>query len=525
MKSDARATEQYQSTVRNIINLLNQQRVDEAVTACLAFSRSNPESNDALLLLGKARQMQGRFEDMLHLVEFALAREPQNVSLQLQFAGACQFCGHHDRALAQLAKVEQLARKNSVLLQNVAQLYVKAGKYEEAHRCYLRAVELDGSNPQFLKNLASSFIAVGDLQRAEEMYSEVIRRAPDDCEAWYNRSTLRKQTAKNNHIRKLEKVLSRLAPDNSGKTALCYALAKEYEDLGKDERSFSYLKRGADSFRRRIGYDVQSDVSLMKRIAELFDHTYAANVKGASERRGPIFVLGLPRCGTTLVDRIISCHSVVESMGEITDFGLTLNQLGQTSDRHQLLEACVHIDPDQLGQSYVQIVASHGLNAPYFIDKTPTNYLYIGLIAKALPGASIVHVRRHPVDSCLSMYRALFRTGYPFSYDLDDLAEYYIAYDTLMRHWQTEFPDILHDVSYEDLVENQERVSKEIIAHCGLEWESACLEFDKNTAPVATASAAQVRKPIYRDALARWRRFETQLAPLIKRLQNAGIDI
>ena len=123
------------------------------------------------------------------------------------------------------------------------------------------------------------------------------------------------------------------------------------------------------------------------------------------------------------------------------------------------------------------------------------------------------------------MYRALFRTGYPFSYGLKDLSEYYIAYDTLMKHWQKEFPDILLDVSYEDLVENQERVSKEIIAHCGLDWEPACLEFDKNTAPVSTASAAQVRKPIHRDALARWRRFETQLAPLIKRLQKAGIAV
>ena len=263
----------------------------------------------------------------------------------------------------------------------------------------------------------------------------------------------------------------------------------------------------------------------MKRIAELFDQAYADNVKGAPERRGPIFVLGLPRSGSTLVDRIISTHSNVESMGEINDFALTLTRLGRSSDRQQSLEGSVRIDPDQLGQSYIRSVASYGSDAPYFIDKTPTNFLYIGLIAKALPGASIIHVRRHPVDSCLSMYRALFRTGYPFSYDLDDLAEYYIAYDAMMKHWRTMFPGIVLDVSYEEMVEDQERVSKDIIAHCGLAWEPACLEFDRNVAPVATASAAQVRKPIYRDALARWRRFETQLAPLIKRLQEAGIAL
>ena len=525
MKSDTQTAGQYQSTIRNIMQLLNQQRVDEAVSACLAFSESNPESNDALLLLGKARQLQGRYEDMLQLVETALGRAPQNVDLQLQFTGACQFCGHHDRAMAQLTKVEQSTRNDARLLQKVARSYVNAGKYEDAHRCYLRAVELDGNNPQYLYSLASSFIFLGDLRQAEDTYSMVIKRAPDHYDAWHNRSTLRKQTANSNHIRKLEKALNKLAPNDAGETPLCYALARNYEDRGKDKRSFFYLKRGADSHRRRMGYDVQWDVSLMKRIAELFDRSYAENVKAAPERRGPIFVLGLPRSGTTLVDRIISTHSKVESMGEISDFAQTLNRLGRLTDRQQLLEVSVRIDPDQYGQSYIRSVASYGSNKPYFIDKTLTNFLYIGLIAKALPGASIVHLRRHPVDSCLAVYRTLFHMGNPFSYDLDDLAEYYIAYDTLMRHWQTLFPEIVLEVSYEELVDNQERVSKDIIAHCGLDWEPACLEFDRNTAPVATASAAQVRKPMYRDALARWRRFETQLAPLIARLQEAGIAL
>lgn len=507
------------------MNLLSQRRVDEAVTACLAFSKSNPESNDALLLLGKARQMQGRFADMLELVEMALAREPQNTGLQLQFASACRFCGQHDKALAQLTMLEQAAPDDGELLQHVAQLYVLAGRYDDAHRCYLRAVDLEGNNPQFLSNLAASFIATGDLRLAEKTYTKLISRAPANYEAWYNRSTLRKQTPDRNNIRKLEKKLKKLPADDAGTTPLCYALAKENEDLGKNERCFSYLKRGADGFRRRMGYKVEFDVSLMERIAELFDRDYEERTEDAPRRRGPIFVVGLPRSGTTLVDRIISSHSEVDSMGEIPDLALTLNRLGQTSDAHQLLEASARIDPDRLGDEYVRSVRSYGSVAPHFIDKTPTNFLYIGLIAKALPGAPVVHVRRHPVDSCLSMYRALFRTGYPFSYDLEDLAEYYIAYDTLMRHWRSVFPGVVLDVSYEELVENQEQASRKIISHCGLDWEPACLEFDKNQAPVATASAAQVRQPIYRDALARWRRFESQLAPLIERLQAAGIVI
>ena len=516
---------QYQATIHSIMQMLKQRRVTEAVNASLAFSAAYPQSNDALLLLAKARQMQGRFDDMLKSLQVALQREPDNPSLQLQFAGACQFCGRHDQAIQQLRMVERDAWDNAEILQNTAQLYVGSAQYEDAHRCFVRAVELDSGNAQFLNNLASSYIAVGNLQEAEATYDKLIARRPKNFEAWYNRSSLRKQTESSNHIRQLERLLKKVPAGDPRETPLCYTLAKEYEDLGKDRRSFSCLRRGADSFRRRSNYDVQLDVDLMRRIAELFDARYAASVKSADERRGPIFVLGLPRSGSTLVERILSNHSDVTSLGEITDLGMTLNRVAQTTDRRQLLQNLARLDPNDVGSSYLASTSSYGIGTPCFVDKTPVNFLYVGLIAKALPAATIIDVRRHPVDSCLSMYRALFREGYPFSYDLDDLASYYIAYHGLMRHWRETFPGSVVEVSYEALVDDLETVSKTVVSQCGLEWQQACAEFEKNRSPVATASAAQVRRPIYRDALARWRRFETQLAPLIEQLKKAGIPI
>ncbi len=521
--ANTEAARQYQSSANSIMRLLGQGRVDEAESLCLAFSRSYPQSSDALLLLGKVRQMQGRFDEMLQLIETALGRDPDNVGLQLQFAGACQFCGHHDKTLAQLKKVEPAIRNNAKLLQQVARLYLDSLQHADAHRCYRRAAELDAKNPHALYNLASSFLFLGEVEKAEAALSKAIAIAPDHYNAWHNRSTLRKQTSGHNHIPELKKALRALAPGSDGETELCYALAREYEDLGKDEESFSYLKHGADSYRRQLKYDVQTDVALMQRIAQRFDRAWAEKAKAAAERRGPIFVLGLPRSGTTLVDRILSSHSGVRSMGEIDDFEMAVSRLCWSLDKRQLFEASVSVDPDQLGEDYLRSVASYGFGAPFFIDKSLANSFYIGLIAKALPGASIIHVRRHPVDLCLAIYRTLFKSGNPYSYDLDDLAEYFIAYDRLMQHWETLFPGLVLDVSYEELVEDQERVSREIVAHCGLDWEPACLAFEHNRAPVSTWSAAQVRKPIYRDAVARWRRFETQLAPLIRRLEQAGV--
>lgn len=516
----------YQAAVQTIVKSLADKRIDDAVTACKSLIKSHPESNDALLLLGKARQQQGRFRDMLQLVETAFQRTPDNINVKLQYAGACQFCGHHNIALRELATIEALAQNDAVLLQHVAEHYVRSTANEAAHRCYSRSVALDPSNPHFLSNLAASFIAIGDLDKAEKTYSKVIGLAPNNYDAWHNRSTLRKQTKTDNHIGKLERTLKKLPANDPGETPLCYALAKELEDIGgEDAKCFSYLKRGADAVRRRIGYDVQLDVDVMDRISKLFDSHFAKNVAAAPSRRGPVFVLGLPRSGTTLVDRILSSHSKIMSKGEITDFALTMTRLGRSTDRQALLESSINMNFDELGQDYTRSVASYGVDAPYVIDKTPTNFLYIGLIAKALPGALIIHVKRHPADSCLAMYRTLFRMGYPFSYDLNDLATYFIGYDKLMRHWHETFPDRIHDVAYETLVDDQESVSRAMVAHCGLEWEAACLDFDKNTAPVTTASAAQVRRPIYRDALARWRRFENELEPLITQLADAGIEI
>ncbi|MDJ0709048.1 MAG: sulfotransferase [Woeseiaceae bacterium] len=515
----------YQATVNHIMGLLRQNRLDEAASACIALSKSYPQSNDALLLLGKTRQMQGRLDDMFQLVESALERDPNNIATQLQFAGACSSCGRHAEGLAQLRKIEKKARGNAVLLQHVAQNYTRTRKFEDAHRCFLEASSLDPQDPGALSSLASSCIAVGDLDKAETLFSKVIRLNSGNSDAWYNRSTLRKRSAEDNYVADLERALGELPAGDAGTVALCYALAKEHEDLGEDEACFEYLKRGADSYRRQISYDVNAEIGVMERIAQLFDRDYVARVEPAPPRSGPIFVLGLPRSGTTLVDRIISSHTDVTSMGEIPDFAIALTRTVNTSDRNRSLDASVNVDPDTLGLGYLENVAGYDPGTPYFIDKTPTNFLYVGLIAKALPGSRIIHVKRHPVDSCLSLYRALFRSAYLYSYELDELARYYIAYNRLMEHWHTILPGRIFDVAYEAIIADQESVSRELLDHCELAWQDECLTFDKNLAPVATASAAQVRSPLYRDALSRWRRFEAQLEPLITRLRNAGIEI
>jgi tetratricopeptide (TPR) repeat protein len=523
MKDDS-ADRLYDVGVRKARMLLGQRSADDAAAACDELSRLRPGAAEPLLLLGRARQLQGRFDDMLTLTVRALELDPLHRGAQLQFAEASIFCGRHDCAVQQLADLEPEAANDPVLLQHIAEYYGHAGKHASAHRCYEQAAALEPDSPRNRYNLAASLVTIGEIELAEEAFTRVIDANPDDYDAWQNRSNLRKQTLADNHIAELEARLEKLRPGDAGEVPLCYALAKEFEDLGEYDTSFAMLERGASSRRRRMRYDVANDVEVMHRIARTFDTT-AARRRAAPAQPGPVFVLGLPRSGTTLVDRILSSHSAVESMGEINDFALTLTRLGRVSGKLELLEASVDIDPDALAEAYLESVGNYGRSAPFFIDKTPSNYLYIGLLRRALPAAPLLHVSRHPVDSCLAMYRTLFRMGYPFTYDLEDLASYYIAYYRLMEHWRSLYPGAITEIRYETLVDEQEPVSRAIVDACGLEWEDSCLAFDRNKAPVATASAAQVRRPIYRDALARWRRFEKHLAPLVRRLDEAGIEL
>lgn len=515
--------ENHKERLAHIRRLLGQRRADEAAAACLSLASDRPGTPEPLLLLGKARQQQGRFDHMLRASQQALAIAPGHPAARLQFTEACIFNGQHDIAVDELAALEGAADGNRDLLQRIGEYYAHLGRHTDASRCYERAVALAPDDPRARYNLAAAQIALGLLDDAEKNFTSVIERNPRDYDAWQNRSTLRKQTATDNHITALGKLLE--SGDAAAEVPLCYALAKEYEDLGEYETSFRFLKRGADHRRRMMAYRVDGDIAVMERIAQLFDERFAASTPPAESRRGPLFVTGLPRSGTTLVDRILSSHSRIDSLGEINDFALTLTRLAGTSDKAELLDASARLDMDALGEAYVTSARNYGSRAELFIDKTPANWLYLGLIARALPSAVVIHVRRHPLDSCFAMYRTLFRMGYPFSYDLDDLARYYVAYHHLMEHWRRTFPGAFLEVGYEQLVNEQEAVSRRLVARCGLDWEDTCLAFERNTAPVATASAAQVRRPIYRDALARWRHYERQLEPLIRKLGDAGIEL
>ena len=372
------------------------------------------------------------------------------------------------------------AQDDPRLLQEIASRLAALGRHEDAGRCSARALALCPDDPEHLYNHATALIALGRLDEAEAALDAVIAKAPGDGDAWYNRATLRKQTPTRNHVDALRAQCAATSAASQMQVPLRYALAKELEDLGEHAAAFAALKHGADARRHGLSYRVEDDVATMRLIADAFNTDFFARDHVGHDDARPLFVVGLPRSGTTLVDRILGSHSRVISRGESTDLALALMQCaGPASGKADLVRKSSALDFRALGERYCAHLA--GGDALRQIDKTPLNILYLGIVAAALPNARIVHLRRNPMDACYAMYKTLFRMGYPFSYDLGDLASYWLAYDALMAQWRKLLPaERFLEVDYEELVATQETVSRRLVAHAGLDWEDACLQFERN---------------------------------------------
>jgi len=433
--------------------------------------------------------------------------------------------GDTTAARDQLDQLAELANDNARLAHDVAQLYMRFNDARQAAGFYARAVALDPGCTAYRYNQSTALIALGQMKEAEAALDEVIAAQPGDGDAWYNRATLRRQTPERNHVAAIEHELQRPGLRRQDEVPLCYALAKELEDLGEFERSFAALSRGAAARRSMLSYRVEGDEAIMHDMRTAFSREWVHEPASGCDDRRPIFVVGLPRSGTTLVDRILSSHSAIGSRGESADLALALMKAaGPCRSKTELLERSTRLDPRVLGEAYCATLSTYA--GERVVDKTPANFLYLGLIARALPNARIVYVRRQPMDVCYAIYKTLFRMAYPFSYDLGDLGRYWLAFDALMRHWQDALPPgRMQVVDYEQLVSMPEETSRALIEHAGLPWEDACLRFDKNPLPSLTASAAQVRQPIYRSSVDAWRHHQRGLAPLAGLLRSAGIAI
>jgi Flp pilus assembly protein TadD len=488
------------------------------------------ESHRQILRLMQAQQPQ----DALRSIDGLLLREAREPRLWLLKAQCLLATGQLPEACAAAGSAMDSTLADPALLDALGTVFSRANDQQRALAAYNRAIEQAPDQAHFLFNRAAVRRFLGDLAAAESDYDRAIALRPHDCEAYANRSQLRTQTRERNHVAEMEALLATGTLGWEGEVEIRHALAKEYEDLGEYPRSFEHLRRGATLRRRHLRYTVANDVATVGWIVQAFPQRLAAGRADATPRAGdaaPIFVIGLPRSGSTLVERILGSHSAVESAGELHHFSLALvdaarRQAGAVPlNRQALVAKSAELDFPALGADYLARVRAGGCAAARFVDKMPLNYLYCGLIQRALPNARIVHVSREPMAACYAIYKTLFKDGYPFSYDVAELAQYYAAYRRLMQHWHATLPGAIFELQYEALVADPDAQTRRLLSFCGLEWQDRCGEFHLNPAASTTASAAQVRQPLYRTSVSQWRHYERELAPLRDALIAAGVAI
>jgi tetratricopeptide (TPR) repeat protein len=447
------------------------------------------------------------------------ARVDREFDARLRSAAQAFAEGRRGEARSAALELSRRVLADPVALQRLAELLGHIGDHELALALYRQAAVLSGEDSRALYNLSAALIATGRHDEARRTLDRVIALDPADGDAWHNRATLRTASETDNDIEALAAALER-AGEGPAAIPLGFALAKELEDVGRHDEAFATLSAAAARRRARLSYRVETDLAMMEQLATVFDRAWAGD-----DRRGapgePIFVLGLPRTGSTLTDRILAAHSQVDSLGEIPDFSLAMMRLAGEGPRETLVRRAAAIDPAALGAAYQARLAGYEAAGPRLVDKTPSNFLNLGLILKSLPRAKVVHLRRDPVDACYAIYKTLFRMGYPYSYDLEDLGRYYAAYRRLMDHWAALFPGRILDLSYEDLTADQEGQTRRLLDFCGLDFEPACLDFQRAAGPAATASAVQVRQPLHGRSVGSGRRL-AGLEPLRVVLRREG---
>ncbi len=497
------------------------------VHACgLEIARHAPNNPEGPFLLGLAQKAAMNLRPAADYFAQALKLGTERYDAAIELAFQYVLLNRPTEAKDLLGRYREHLSNSPIYLNLAGEAYTRMNLHEDARPLFEGACKLQPEVEMFSANLASCAVYLGDVDAAKAIYRRLLKRNPMHRRNHYELSKL-ERAKDDGHVKEMLEVLRETGDEPAKNIHLYYALGKELEDLERWSEAFDYYKKAGDAVKTVSDHDVATDVAIMDRIVEVCSSDWLqdepANQGTAST---PIFVVGLPRTGTTLTDRVLSSHSMVESGGETQLLQMVLRHQSGVESRvdmsPEIVEAAAEAAPESIATAYVEAMSHRLGDKPFFVEKLPENVLYLGFIARSWPDARIIHMRRHPMDACFALYKQSY---FRFAYSLDDLADYYLAYDRLSRHWRDTLGERMIEVEYEHLVSEPERETRRLLDLLGLPFEEACLEFDRNVAPIATASAVQVREKMHRRSVGRWKKFEDQLQPLRDRLEQGGVAI
>jgi len=544
----------YLEALINLGNILGEQgRLDKAVACFRRALNLKPNFPMVLNNLGNALRAQGKLHEAVLSYHQALEVVPDYAMAHYNLGNVLLDQGKLDEAADSFRRTLNLKPDYAEAHNNLGNIFSDQGKVKDAIASFRQAIKLKPDFAEAHNNLGNLLSEQGLLNEAFVNFRQALLLKPDFAEAHYNLgfiyrqldmredaiscyrraislkpyyakaykglSAIVKYTEVTEEVNTMEDLHKEDIPD-AERMDLGFALGKVFEDLKNYDRAFSYILEANRLKRRSIEYSIQEDADLFARLKRTFTPDFwASHDDSGMEDNTPIFILGMPRSGTTLVEQILASHPQVFGAGELALLQDLVRNICPGDGAAQYPECMLDLDNETLrrmGSEYIKGIRGYAEDATHITDKMPHNFLHIGLIRTILPNARVIHCTRNPMDTCLSIFKNDFQGTHNYAYDMVELGRYYTLYQDLMSYWEETLPGFMYSLSYEDMIADQRKQTEDLLDFCGLSWDDACLAFYRTKRRVTTASLAQVRQPIYKDSVELWKRYEKQLEPLRK---------
>jgi len=473
---------------------------------------------DALRFMGILAFKSGNHDIAEAMLTKALKLDPTYSLVWANLAQVFSVTGQLDKAKKSFKNILNMEPKNGLIWAEYGTVLTKLANYEEGRDAYLKALEFKPDSPRVHLSLGHVYKTMGEIDNSIDSYKNTILQNNLSGEAYWSLANLKTYSFSENEIKDMEDTLKGDMSDIE-RSQMHFALGKAYEVKKDFDKSFKNYYEGNKVKKGLIKYSSDDTTDNTKRILNFFNEENIQKLaKSSTEDRDPIFVLGMPRSGSTLVDQIISSHSKVDGTQELPNIIKIAAELNTNNQNNypEVLKELNECKLSNLGKDYISETAWARDSAPFFIDKMPNNFIHIGLIKTILPNAKIIDTRRDPMDTCFSCFKQFFARGQLFTYSLEDLGNYYTDYIRAMNHWHNVYGKDIYTVHYDNVINETEETIRELIDYCELPFEKECLEFYNSSRPVKTPSAEQVRQPIYKSGLNYWKNYEKHLLPLKK---------
>jgi tetratricopeptide (TPR) repeat protein len=485
--------------------------------------KNDPDHVEAARLLAGIAVKHERYREAEVFLLRAVKMAPDYLRAWADLANVQRELDKTDDAIASAMRVLELAPDKAESHMLYASVIGQAGRHLDAIEMYRKALIASPDRAGAMCSMAHHLKTIGRQDESIAQYRAAIAAKPDHAEAYWSLANLKTFRFRDVEVEAMEALLQDMQLPDLSRSQVHNALGFEYEARKQYDRAFANFDLCNRIRRLSESYDPVDTESTHDRVIEMFDQEFLAQAGADPAQPTPILIVGLPRSGSTLIEQILASHSQVDGTHELGDLARavqTLRRRARKDERFpEFLNRTRAAGWSRIGREYLERTAKYRHGAPFFIDKNPNNFIFAGVLKLAMPNAKVINARRHPLDSCLGAYKQLFASGQPFTYEMTELAEYYLQYQRLMDHWHKVMPGFVLDVHYEDVVTDLEAQVRRILDFCGLPFEEACLNFYETKRAVKTASSEQVRQPIYSSSIDRWRNYEAHLDTLVHILE------